>query len=92
MSYKDDEGREKDGSLDDNNNELKKDSYFNSSIEKKSNNEFDINSSNYDSKHLITNSYFCFKCGAIMTTKDDQIQHKNFEVCKSKHMDLESGH
>jgi hypothetical protein len=92
MSYKDDEGKEKDGSLDGNNNEFKKDSYSNSSVEKKSNNEFDINSSNYDSKYLITNSYFCFKCGAIMTTKDDQIQHENFELCKPKHMDLESGH
>ncbi len=23
----------------------------------------------------ITNSFFCFKCGSIMTTEDDHIQH-----------------
>jgi hypothetical protein len=93
MSYKDDDdGREKEGFLDDNNNEFKKDFYSNSSVAKKSNNDFVIKSSNYDSKHLITNSYFCFKCGAIMTTKDDQIEHEKFELYKSQHMDLESGH
>ena len=30
----------------------------------------------------ITNSYFCFECGAIMTTKEDKKQHELIELNK----------
>lgn len=32
--------------------------------------------------HKITNSYFCFDCGAVMTTKDDKEQHSLLETKK----------
>jgi hypothetical protein len=35
--------------------------------------------SNSDLPGNITNSYFCFECGAIMTTKEDKKQHEKVE-------------
>ncbi len=35
--------------------------------------------SNSDLSGMITNSYFCFECGAIMTTKEDKKQHEKVE-------------
>jgi hypothetical protein len=35
--------------------------------------------SGYSSIPTITNSYFCFECGAIMTTKEDKKQHELIE-------------
>ena len=38
---------------------------------------------NYNSTyHMMTNSYFCFECGAIMTTTEDKIQHEVLESSK----------
>jgi hypothetical protein len=36
--------------------------------------------SNSDLPGTITNSYFCFECGAIMTTKEDKKQHEKVEL------------
>ena len=38
--------------------------------------------SSYNSIPTITNSYFCFECGAIMTTKEDKKQHELIEMGK----------
>jgi hypothetical protein len=38
--------------------------------------------SGYNSISTITNSYFCFECGAIMTTKEDKKQHEMIEMGK----------
>ena len=38
--------------------------------------------SGHNSIPTITNSYFCFECGAIMTTKEDKKQHEMIEVGK----------
>jgi hypothetical protein len=38
--------------------------------------------SGYNSIPTITNSYFCFECGAIMTTKEDKKQHELIEMGK----------
>ena len=32
--------------------------------------------------HMITKSYFCFECGAILTTKEDKKQHDEWELHK----------
>jgi hypothetical protein len=34
---------------------------------------------NSDLPYMITNSYFCYECGAIMTTKEDKKQHEKVE-------------
>ncbi len=47
--------------------------------------------SNYNSMYKMTNSYFCFECGAIMTTKEDKKQHEKFELDK-KTEDMEEKH
>jgi hypothetical protein len=39
----------------------------------------------------ITNSYFCFECGAIMTTKEDKKQHELIESNKKTNQ-LEDNH
>jgi hypothetical protein len=31
---------------------------------------------------MITKSYFCFECGAILTTKEDKKQHDEWELHK----------
>ncbi len=31
---------------------------------------------------MITKSYFCFECGAILTTKEDKKQHEEWELNK----------
>jgi DNA-directed RNA polymerase subunit RPC12/RpoP len=33
-------------------------------------------------KTMITKSYFCFECGAILTTKEDKKQHDEWELHK----------
>jgi hypothetical protein len=38
--------------------------------------------SGHNSIPTLTNSYFCFECGAIMTTKEDKKQHEMIEVGK----------
>jgi hypothetical protein len=44
--------------------------------------------SNADLSESITNSYFCFECGAIMTTKEDKKQHEKIESSiKTENMD-----
>lgn len=35
-----------------------------------------------DIDHKITNSYFCFDCGSVMTTKEDKEQHSLLETKK----------
>ncbi len=56
--------------------------------EQKTNSSF-----SYDSNSKITSSYFCFRCGAIMTTKEDKRQHDLFERDKkSKDDDMSFGH
>jgi hypothetical protein len=47
----------------------------------------------YESNSKITGSYFCFECGAIMTTKEDKRQHELFETNKkSKDDEMDYGH
>jgi len=47
----------------------------------------------YESYSKITSSYFCFECGAIMTTKEDKRQHELFESHKkSKDDEMDYGH
>ena len=41
-----------------------------------------IKTSGDNSIPTITNSYFCFECGAIMTTKEDKEQHEMIEKGK----------
>ena len=41
-----------------------------------------IKTSGDNSIPTITNSYFCFECGAIMTTKEDKKQHELIEMDK----------
>jgi hypothetical protein len=36
----------------------------------------------YNSSDMITNNYFCFECGAIMTTKENKKQHELFESAR----------
>ncbi len=33
---------------------------------------------------MITKSYFCFECGAILTTKEDKKQHEEWEELNKK--------
>jgi hypothetical protein len=40
----------------------------------------------------ITKSYFCFECGAIMTTKEDKKQHELIELGKKKTNQLEDNY
>jgi DNA-directed RNA polymerase subunit RPC12/RpoP len=35
---------------------------------------------------MITKSYFCFECGAILTTKEDKTQHEEWELTKKASM------
>jgi len=52
-----------------------------------------INSSFLYESYSITSSYFCFECGAIMTTKEDKRQHELFESHKkSKDDEMDYGH
>ena len=47
----------------------------------------------YESNSRIADSYFCFECGAIMTTKEDKIQHEILESNKkSKDDEVDYGH
>jgi hypothetical protein len=40
------------------------------------------------SNMMITNSFFCFKCGAILTTEENKKQHEIFELNK-KNIEVE---
>lgn len=40
----------------------------------------------------ITNSYFCFECGAIMTTKEDKKQHELIESNKKTNQLVEDNY
>ena len=49
---------------------------------KESSNDEDIKKNSsfaYEYNSKLTGSYFCFECGAIMTTKEDKSQHDLFE-------------
>jgi len=47
----------------------------------------------HESNSKITGSYFCFECGAIMTTREDKRQHELFESNKkSKYDEIDYGH
>src|SRR5919112_1534339 len=64
-------------------------------IKKMGNDEdYSTNSSfTYESNSKMTGSYFCFECGAIMTTKEDKRQHKLLESHKkSKDDELNNEH
>jgi hypothetical protein len=47
----------------------------------------------YEFHSKITGSYFCFDCGAIMTTNEDKKQHELFESHKkTKQDEMDYGH
>jgi hypothetical protein len=92
MYTDDDDDIERNGYFDGNQNEFKGGPNIKNHAQEMTNNEQFQNFSNPDLKHMITNSYFCFRCGAIMTTKEDQKHHDIFELNKSKHMELDGGY
>jgi len=44
-----------------------------------------------DSKTGLTSNYFCFDCGAVLTTLEDKKQHELFEIETKDRNDLENG-
>ena len=44
-----------------------------------------------DLKTKLTSNYFCFDCGAVLTTLEDKKQHELFEIETNKRNDLENG-
>jgi hypothetical protein len=44
-----------------------------------------------DSKTVLTSNYFCFDCGAVLTTVVDKKQHELFEIERKTRNDLENG-
>jgi hypothetical protein len=93
MVYADDDGDiERNGYFEDRQNEFKSGSNINNHAQDIINNKQFQNFPNSDLKHMITNSYFCFRCGAIMTTKEDQKHHEIFELNKPKHVELDGGY
>ncbi len=50
------------------------------------------NSIEPDKIKQITNSYFCFECGAIMTTEEDKNQHELIESNKKTNQLVEDNY
>ena len=92
MPYIDDDndGEKDNNYIDNNTNAFSNVSSENNITEEIANHDPQIKPLDYGSKNIITNSYFCFKCGAIMTTKEDKKQHEYFELNKLKRQDMES--
>ena len=44
-----------------------------------------------DLKTKLTSNYFCFDCGAVLTTLDDKKEHELFEIETKNRNDLENG-
>jgi predicted mannosyl-3-phosphoglycerate phosphatase (HAD superfamily) len=44
-----------------------------------------------DLKTRLTSNYFCFECGAVLTTIEDKKQHELFEIERKNRNDLENG-
>ncbi len=44
-----------------------------------------------DLKTRLTSNYFCFDCGAVLTTLEDKKQHELFEIETRNQNDLENG-
>ena len=42
-------------------------------------------------KTKLTSNYFCFDCGAVLTTLEDKKQHELFEIETKNRNDLENG-
>jgi hypothetical protein len=75
-------------------NHLEADNAINK-IKEKGNDEDQITNSSfvYELNSKITGGYFCFECGAIMTTKEDKRQHELFESTKkSGENEMDHGH
>lgn len=49
------------------------------------------NLTNVDLKTRLTSNYFCFDCGAVLTTLEDKKQHELFEIETKDRNDLENG-
>ncbi|MDF0680266.1 MAG: hypothetical protein P0116_04810 [Candidatus Nitrosocosmicus sp.] len=49
------------------------------------------NVANVDPKTRLTSNYFCFDCGALLTTIEDKKQHDLIEVERKNRNDLENG-
>ena len=44
-----------------------------------------------DSKTGLTSNYFCFDCGAVLTTTEDKKQHELIEIERKNNYNLENG-
>ena len=44
-----------------------------------------------DLKTKLTSNYFCFDCGAVLTTMEDKKQHDLIEIERKNRNDLENG-
>ena len=44
-----------------------------------------------DSKTGLTSNYFCFDCGAVLTTMEDKKQHELVEIERKNNNNLENG-
>ena len=49
------------------------------------------NVANVDPKTRLTSHYFCFDCGAVLTTIEDKKQHDLIEIERKTRNDLENG-
>lgn len=49
------------------------------------------NVANVDPKTRLTSNYFCFDCGAVLTTIEDKKQHDLIEIERKTRNDLENG-
>ena len=49
------------------------------------------NLTNVDLKTRLTSNYFCFDCGAVLTTIEDKKQHELIEIERKGRNDLENG-
>ena len=49
------------------------------------------NIANVDPKTGLTSNYFCFDCGAVLTTMEDKKQHDLIEIERKNRNDLENG-
>ncbi len=49
------------------------------------------NLTNVDLKTRLTSNYFCFDCGAVLTTIEDKKQHELIEIERKNRNDLENG-
>ena len=52
---------------------------------------YEGNIANVDPKTGLTSNYFCFDCGAVLTTMEDKKQHDLIEIERKNRNDLENG-